>query len=140
MQMFSMIELHINRRRKNSTNALQNHIYRWAYYCCIYFIKGARKSSEVKPEVLILTDGQSNNRKQTLQAVEELRKVADVYGLMTGGFTERGKDELTAYVSAPINEHLFYTESYTELEALVKYLSDEKKKAGEKWCAPFNVG
>ncbi|XP_053395022.1 uncharacterized protein LOC128555736 [Mercenaria mercenaria] len=101
--------------------------------------KGARDKSLVKREVLILTDGHSNNPAQTLAAVKELHKVADVYGLMTGTFTKEGMDEITSYVSSPVNKHLFYVKDLQELTSLVDFVEDAKKEAGQNWCAPFDV-
>ncbi|XP_045157958.2 collagen alpha-5(VI) chain-like [Mercenaria mercenaria] len=101
--------------------------------------KGARDESLVKREVLILTDGRSNDRDQTLAAVKELHEVADVYGLMTGSFSKQGMEELTAYVSSPIDEHLFYVSNLQDLTSLVKFVEDTKEANGQNWCAPFDV-
>ncbi|XP_053395018.1 uncharacterized protein LOC123524270 [Mercenaria mercenaria] len=101
--------------------------------------KGARDKSLVKREVLILTDGRSNNRAKTLAAVKELHEVADVYGLMTGTFSKEGMKELTKYVSSPVDRHLFYVKHLRDLTSLVDFVADNKKAAKQHWCAPFDV-
>ncbi|XP_053395763.1 matrilin-3-like [Mercenaria mercenaria] len=101
--------------------------------------KGARDPARAKREVLILTDGQSDNAANTFAAVESLKRVADVYGLMTGSFSSGGMKELTKYVSAPINEHLFYVQNYQVQGKLVAYIQDSKKALGPKWCATFDI-
>ena len=73
-----------------------------------------------------------------MEAVEKLRGVADVYGLMIGSFTNNGMDELTQYVSSPINQHLFYLKNYRALQKLVDKIEEWKSRAGAYWCAPFN--
>ncbi|XP_045158271.2 matrilin-3-like [Mercenaria mercenaria] len=101
--------------------------------------KGARDPTRAKREVLILTDGKSDNAAKTFAAVESLKRVADVYGLMTGRFSSNGMKELTKYVSAPINEHLFYVQNYQVLRKLVEYIQNSKNAAGPNWCATFDI-
>ncbi|XP_060562483.1 vitrin-like [Ruditapes philippinarum] len=100
--------------------------------------KGVRDAARAKREVLILTDGRSNSQSQTLAAVRKLKLEADVYGLMIGSFSTSGMNELTQYVSSPINEHLFCIENFQQLKDLLALIEDTKKKAGVDWCAPFN--
>ncbi|XP_060562462.1 uncharacterized protein LOC132722054 isoform X3 [Ruditapes philippinarum] len=100
--------------------------------------KGVRDATRVKREVLILTDGRSNNPSQTLAAVKKLKLVADVYGLMIGGFSKAGMNEVTQYVSSPISEHLFCIENFQQLRDLLELIEATKTNAKEDWCAPFN--
>jgi hypothetical protein len=57
---------------------------------------------------------------------------------MIGNFSTGGMNELTQYVSSPINEHLFCIENFQQLKDLLALIEDTKKKAGVDWCAPFN--
>ncbi|XP_060559913.1 matrilin-3-like [Ruditapes philippinarum] len=98
---------------------------------------GVRVATRAKREVLILTDGRSTNQAQTLAAVERLKPVADIYGLMIGSYSSAGMNELTKYVSSPINEHLFYIQNYQQLKDLLRLIETEKQHAGANWCAPF---
>ena len=83
-----------------------------------------RKSSNVKQEVLILTDGESNCDSDVVQAAEDLRVVADVCVLVIGRRSDAGMDELKSYVSAPRDEHLFAIEGYQDLEKLLDLVED----------------
>jgi hypothetical protein len=58
---------------------------------------------------------------------------------MIGTYTQAGMDELTEYVSSPINEHLFYLQNLNQLKDLLAHLEFQKQLAGGNWCAPFQV-
>ncbi|XP_053395026.1 uncharacterized protein LOC128555742 [Mercenaria mercenaria] len=140
-------------KRYNTTADIQNAISRATYFDMstntaeafrraiglFTNAKGARDPARAKREVLILTDGRSNNAHDSLAAAESLKQVADVYGLITGSFSLHGKEEITRYVSQPPNRHLFYVENYAILRTLVAYIEREKTRARPDWCAPFDA-
>ncbi|WAR15140.1 COEA1-like protein [Mya arenaria] len=98
--------------------------------------KGMRIQSDVKQEVLILTDGQSNCGGDAVQAAKLLDKTANVYGLMIGDHSTAGIQELTNYVSSPKNQHLFTVENARELVQLVDLVEQQLKSIP---CAPFDI-
>ncbi|XP_060575103.1 integrin alpha-D-like [Ruditapes philippinarum] len=99
--------------------------------------RGARKSkSKVKQEVLILTDGLSNEGGDAVAAAKDLSKVADVYGLMIGKFSASGMEELTEYVSKPASQHLFSLENFNTFSELVYNMTKLSKTEG--WCTGYD--
>ncbi|KAH3867899.1 hypothetical protein DPMN_031036 [Dreissena polymorpha] len=95
-----------------------------------------RNSTDVKQEVLILTDGQSNCVGNVTSAALKLQEKADVFGLMIGINTQSGMNELTNYVSYPKNKHLFAIEGFQALEALVNEIEKQVKNVP---CVAFDV-
>ncbi|XP_053395027.1 uncharacterized protein LOC128555743 [Mercenaria mercenaria] len=141
-----MVEETVDFKRYNTTSDIQNAISRATHFArstntaeafrrakgLFTTAKSARDPARAKREVLILTDGQSDNAAETLAEAESLKHVAEVYGLITGSFLSDGMKELTKYVSAPINEYLFYVQDYQVLGKLVAYIQDSKKILGPK--------
>ncbi|XP_053399252.1 collagen alpha-1(XII) chain-like [Mercenaria mercenaria] len=99
--------------------------------------RGARDSTKVKREVLIVTDGLSNTGGDAVAAAKELSKVADVYGLMIGKFSAAGMTELTDYVSTPASKHLFNLDDFESLTLLVEAL-EINKRLHPDWCASLD--
>lgn len=88
-------------------------------------------------EVLILTDGRSNCGKRLSEVLPRLHKMTTVFGLMIGGFSSRGKSELTSYVSKPTPEHLFAVKNYHELKTLLRLINEQVDTSNP--CAPFDL-
>ena len=95
-----------------------------------------RTRSDVKQEVLILSDGNSNCVGNATLAAKALRLKAEVFGLMIGSHSQGGMDELTSYVSTPVHEHLFAVASFRELRDLVDYIQSQISLIQ---CAPFDL-
>ena len=97
-----------------------------------------RNNHDVKHEVLILTDGQSNcGRNATVEANELKMKDIDVYSLAIGRFTDSGQTELESYVTE-VESHLFNVEDFHDLTLLVNKVI--KFREQENLCVPFDVG
>ncbi|XP_052264933.1 collagen alpha-1(XIV) chain-like isoform X1 [Dreissena polymorpha] len=110
--------------------------FNYAYNNMFNTTKGMRNSTDVKQEVLILTDGQSNCVGNVTSAALKLQEKADVFGLMIGINTQSGMNELTNYVSYPKNKHLFAIEGFQALEALVNEIEKQVKNVP---CVAFDV-
>lgn len=95
-----------------------------------------RTRPDVKQEVLIITDGRSNCGGDAIDEAQELQSKADVFGLMIGKHTTQGVDELTSYVSLPLNQHLFAVENFQELKALVDLIAQDINLIK---CASFDL-
>lgn len=95
-----------------------------------------RTSADVKQEVLILTDGESNCGGDAIAAAKKLHGKAKVFGLMIGPQSPRGMDELKQYVSLPLNKHLFAIDGLQVLELLVNEIENQLKSVP---CAPFDI-
>lgn len=104
---------------------------------CIILFLGARVSNtNVEPEVLILTDGRSDNAVASIKAAKELKSTAKVFGLIIGNFGKDGHKELVQYVSYPAQDHLFNLPNFVELRDLLKYV---KASISTHKCAPFDL-
>ena len=97
---------------------------------------GMRTRTDVKQEVLILSDGNSNCGGNATIAAKALQLKAEVFGLMIGSHSQGGMDELTSYVSTPVHEHLFAVASFRELRDLVDYIQSQISLIQ---CAPFDL-
>ncbi|XP_063398168.1 collagen alpha-1(XII) chain-like [Mytilus trossulus] len=97
--------------------------------------KGMRQGT--KHEVLILSDGVSNCGRTLSSVLPMLHAKATVFGLMIGGHSEKGKDELTSYVSQPKPDHLFAVKDFQVLKELLKAIKDQIDKTNP--CAPFEL-
>ncbi|XP_052809752.1 collagen alpha-3(VI) chain-like [Mya arenaria] len=99
--------------------------------------KGMRSQPNVKKDVLILTDGNSNCGGDAVQAAKLLGKTANVYGLIIGGQDDASIQELTDYVSSPKDQHLFTVEdAHDHLEQLVTLVEQELKSIP---CQSFDI-
>ncbi|XP_052219828.1 cartilage matrix protein-like [Dreissena polymorpha] len=110
--------------------------FNYAYNNMFTTAKGMRTSPDVKQEVLIITDGQSNCGVNAIAAAANLQTKADVFGLMIGYHTPAGEAELTSYVSYPINTHLFAINGMQDLEQLVNLIDSQLSTVP---CAPFDL-
>lgn len=95
-----------------------------------------RTTFGVKQEVLILSDGQSNCGGDAIEAAKSLQEVADVTALIIGHQSASGIAEMTAYVSPPVNSHLFVINGFNELKIFVDFL---ESKIQNIQCAPFDL-
>lgn len=96
-----------------------------------------RTQSDVKQEVLILTDGMSNcGGNATIEALA-LQDFADVFGLIIGTNTQAGQAEISSYVSTPVQNHLFALPNYQNLTLLVDLIAGSMESEND--CAPFNL-
>lgn len=92
-----------------------------------------RTRSDVKQEVLILSDGGSNCGGDAVAAARELQSKAEVFALVIGAPSIAEKQELTNYVSMPSRDHLFSVLNYDELETLVNDIESQVNLP----CVPF---
>lgn len=101
-----------------------------------YLKTGMRTSSNVKKEILILTDGVSNCGGNAIAAAKALKEQASVsvYALAIGDGS--GLQELKQYVSDPRNQHLFAVDGYESLKKLLDSIEDELRNIP---CAPFDI-
>ena len=95
-----------------------------------------RTDHDVKHEVLILTDGQSNCGLNATAEAIELQKNVDVFGLIIGSFSPSGQSELESYVS-DIKSHLFNVEGFDKLGQLIDIVDTYLLKAP---CLGFETG
>lgn len=89
----------------------------------------------MKQEVLIISDGQSNCRLNATTEAIRLHAVADVFGLMIGKQSDTGMKELSSFVSAPQNTHLFAIDKYQDLKRLVDLV---EKNIKHQKCVHFD--
>ncbi|XP_063398169.1 collagen alpha-1(XII) chain-like [Mytilus trossulus] len=109
-----------------------------AFYKAIQMFTSSKGMREgTKHEVLILTDGQSNCGRTLSSVLPMLHAKAKVFGLMIGGHSNNGKDELTSYVSQPKPDHLFAVDNFQVLKDLLKVIKDQIDKTNP--CAPFEL-
>lgn len=97
---------------------------------------GMRTRADVKQEVLILSDGQSNCGGNATAEAIALHPTADVFGLMIGVTSANGQKELSSYVSEPLNEHLFAIKNFQDLKKLVDLIDQQLQTTK---CAPFII-
>ena len=108
------------------------------YYYHLSF-QGMRIAQDVKQEVLILTDGQSNCNKNATVAARKLQQKAAVFGLMIGKQTLKGEEELKSYVSVPVKQHLFAIDGFQDLKKLLEQIELEINDPRTPPCAPFDI-
>lgn len=97
---------------------------------------GMRTSSNVKQEVLLISDGQSNCGYPAVEAAKRLSGIADVFALFVNSVSDAGQKELHSYVSTPVETHLFAVSDYQNLTELVAYIG---KHINKITCAPFDL-
>lgn len=98
-------------------------------------ISGARFQTGVKHEVLIISDGRSNCGGDAKVAAETLKESGvEVFGLFIGVRDQRAFDELTSYVSAPLNQHLFVIDGFQVLKDLV---DEVQQQMNTRQCVQF---
>lgn len=95
---------------------------------------GMRKDPKIDKEVLILTDGQSNCGGDISSAVEKLKTRARVFALLIGDGTPEGLEEMTSYVSTPVQDHLFAIKNYNELDSLLQMIQSQSQP-----CIPLDI-
>lgn len=102
---------------------------------CTCISSGMRTRSDVKQEILILSDGGSNCGGDAIAAAMDLHSKAEVFALIIGTPSSREQQELTRYVSTPsyMYDLLFSVLNYEDLETLVNDI-----EAAHLACAPFD--
>lgn len=93
-----------------------------------------RSGPDATQEVLILSDGTSDCRGESIAAARALQSKAKVFALFIGSTSAAGKQELTNYISLPSKDHLFSVLNYDELDTLVH---DSESLA--LLCVPFSI-
>ncbi|WAR09608.1 NOTC1-like protein [Mya arenaria] len=96
--------------------------------------KGMRFRADVKQEVLLITDGESNHPADTIKAAKELQQYATVYALAIGSISPEGQKEISGSVSTPPSVHLFSIPGFGDLKTLVDEIARQVHQAQ---CARF---
>lgn len=100
----------------------------------LFCFSGMREDPQIDKEVLILTDGQSNCAGDISSAVDKLKTRARVFALLIGNETHGGLEEMTSYVSTPVQDHLFALKDYKELDSLLQMVQSQSQP-----CIPLDV-